>query len=75
MHRLTDSAAAAVALHFPWDATSDLGALRRHAEDLGLRIGAVNANLFQDPDYRLGSVGNPDPRSGARRCAICSSAS
>jgi len=61
VHRLTGSAPA-VALHFPWDATDDLGALRRHAADAGLRIGAVNANLFQDPDYRLGSVANPDPR-------------
>src|SRR5579859_1857120 len=61
VHRLTGSAPG-VALHFPWDAIADLGALRRHAEDLGLRIGAVNANLLQDPDYRLGSVANPDPR-------------
>src|SRR4029079_8519962 len=27
----------------------------------GLRVGAVNPNLFQDPDYILGSVTNPDP--------------
>jgi L-rhamnose isomerase/sugar isomerase len=27
---------------------------------LGLRIGAVNPNLFQDPDYKLGSVTHPD---------------
>src|SRR5262249_18481468 len=26
------------------------------------RIGTVNANVFQDDDYRLGSVANPDPR-------------
>jgi L-rhamnose isomerase / sugar isomerase len=67
VHRLTGSAPA-VALHFPWDATRDLGALHRHAEDLGLRIGAVNANLFQDPDYRLGSVANPD--AAIRRKAL-----
>jgi L-rhamnose isomerase / sugar isomerase len=59
VHRLT-GAAPAVALHFPWDAVDDLGELRAHAEVLGLRIGAVNPNLFQDPDYRLGSVTNPD---------------
>ncbi len=59
VHRLT-GAAPAVALHFPWDAVDDLGELRAHAEGLGLRIGAVNPNLFQDPDYRLGSVTNPD---------------
>jgi L-rhamnose isomerase/sugar isomerase len=28
----------------------------------GVRIGTVNANVFQDDDYRLGSVANPDPR-------------
>jgi L-rhamnose isomerase/sugar isomerase len=60
VHRLT-GAAPAVALHFPWDAVDDLGELRAHADGLGLRIGAVNPNLFQDPDYKLGSVTNPDP--------------
>jgi L-rhamnose isomerase / sugar isomerase len=59
VHRLT-GAAPAVALHFPWDAVDDLAELRAHVEGLGLRIGAVNPNLFQDPDYRLGSVTNPD---------------
>jgi L-rhamnose isomerase / sugar isomerase len=61
VHRLTGSAPA-VALHFPWDHVDDLGTLRSHAESLGLRIGAVNPNLFQDPDYRLGSITNPDER-------------
>ena len=60
VHRLTGTAPA-VALHFPWDAVDDLGALRAHAKARGLRIGAVNPNLFQDPDYRLGSITNPDP--------------
>ncbi len=61
VHRLTGTAPA-VALHFPWDAVEDLATLRAHAEGLGLRIGAVNPNLFQDPDYRLGSVTNADER-------------
>ena len=47
---------------FPWDHVDDLGALRSHAESLGLRIGAVNPNLFQDPEYKLGSVTHPDAR-------------
>ena len=59
VHRLT-GAAPAVALHFPWDAVDDLAELRAHADGLGLRIGAVNPNLFQDPDYKLGSVTHPD---------------
>jgi L-rhamnose isomerase/sugar isomerase len=61
VHRLTGTAGL-VALHFPWDQVDDLGALKTHAESLGLGIGAVNPNLFQDPDYRLGSVTHPDER-------------
>lgn len=61
VHRLTGTASA-VALHFPWDAVDDLSELRGHLEQLGLRVGAVNPNLFQDPDYRLGSITNPDER-------------
>jgi L-rhamnose isomerase/sugar isomerase len=61
VHRLT-GAAPAVALHFPWDAVDDLAALRGHLDHLGLRAGAINPNLFQDPDYRLGSLTNPDAR-------------
>jgi L-rhamnose isomerase / sugar isomerase len=59
VHRLTGTAPA-VALHFPWDQVEDLAALKAHAADRGLRIGAVNPNLFQDPDYRLGSITHPD---------------
>jgi L-rhamnose isomerase / sugar isomerase len=65
VHRLTGTAPA-VALHFPWDHVDDLGALRSHAASLGLRIGAVNPNLFQDPDYKLGSVCHPDERVRAK---------
>jgi L-rhamnose isomerase/sugar isomerase len=65
VHRLT-GAASAVALHFPWDAVDDLGALREHAAELGLSFGAVNPNLFGDPDYKLGSIANPDPAIRAR---------
>jgi L-rhamnose isomerase / sugar isomerase len=61
VHRLTGTAPA-VALHFPWDEVDDLGALRAHLDHLGLRVGAVNPNLFQDPDYRLGSLTNPEER-------------
>ncbi|MBS1676476.1 MAG: sugar isomerase [Actinobacteria bacterium] len=68
VHRLT-AAAPAVALHFPWDRVDDVGELRRHAESRGLRIGAVNPNLFQESDYKLGSVANPDPAVRARAVA------
>jgi L-rhamnose isomerase/sugar isomerase len=59
VHRLT-GAAGAVALHFPWDAVDDLAVLREHIAARGLRVGAINPNLFQDADYRLGSVCHPD---------------
>lgn len=61
VHRLTGTAGA-VALHFPWDRVDDFGALREHIEARGLKVGAVNPNLFQDPDYKLGSVTHPDAR-------------
>jgi L-rhamnose isomerase/sugar isomerase len=67
VQRLTGTAPA-VALHFPWDHVDDLSALRAHADALGLRIGAVNPNLFQDPDYKLGSIAHPDER--VRRKAV-----
>ncbi|MET8811159.1 L-rhamnose isomerase [Streptomyces sp. NPDC004549] len=57
-----------VALHIPWDRVDDYGALAAHAEKRGLRIGAINSNVFQDDDYRLGSVTNPDP--AVRRKAV-----
>jgi len=65
VQRLTGTAPA-VATHFPWDAVEDLAALRAHAAELGLSFGAVNPNVFQDPDYKLGSVGNPDPAIRAK---------
>src|SRR5829696_8258112 len=66
VHKLT-GVCPSVAIHIPWDKVDDYGGLRGHAESLGLRIGAVNPNLFQEPEYKLGSVCNPDP--GMRRKA------
>jgi L-rhamnose isomerase / sugar isomerase len=60
VHRLT-GICPSVAIHIPWDKVDDYGELREHAEGLGLSIGAVNPNLFQEEDYKLGSVCNPDP--------------
>ena len=51
-----------VALHIPWDKVEDYERLAKHAADLGMKIGAINSNVFQDDDYMLGSVTNPDPR-------------
>ncbi|WP_169082141.1 L-rhamnose isomerase [Paenibacillus sp. PL91] len=59
VHNLT-GLAPSVAIHIPWDKVDDYSKLRSHAEGLGLAIGAVNPNLFQDEDYMLGSVTNSD---------------
>ncbi|HWU07912.1 MAG TPA: L-rhamnose isomerase [Streptomyces sp.] len=56
-----------VSLHIPWDRVEDYTALNRYAGELGLRIGAINSNVFQDDDFKLGSVTHPDP--GVRRKA------
>lgn len=61
VHRLT-GLAPTVAIHIPWDQVDDYSKLRSHAENLGLRIGAVNPNLFQADEYMLGSVTNSDSR-------------
>jgi L-rhamnose isomerase/sugar isomerase len=55
--------APSVAVHIPWDkpADNDYDAMCQYAEDQGITIGAVNPNVFQDDEYRLGSLGNPDP--------------
>jgi L-rhamnose isomerase/sugar isomerase len=61
VHRFT-GAAPSVSLHIPWDKVEDYDALAKHAADLGVRIGMINSNTFQDDDYKLGSVCHPDPR-------------
>ena len=52
--------APSVALHIPWDRVDDYAKLAAHAADLGVRIGTINSNLFQDDDYRVGSLTHPD---------------
>ena len=58
-----------VSLNIPWDKTDDYDALRRHAEDRGIRIGTINSNVFQDEDYKLGSLTNPNERVRAKAIA------
>jgi L-rhamnose isomerase / sugar isomerase len=61
VHRFT-GVAPSVALHIPWDRVDDYGVLAVHAAEQGVRLGTINANVFQDNDYMLGSVTNPDAR-------------
>jgi L-rhamnose isomerase/sugar isomerase len=57
-----------VALHIPWDRVGDYEALAKYARDRGLALGAINANVFQDDDYKLGSVTHAD--RAVRRKAV-----
>ncbi|WP_031522134.1 L-rhamnose isomerase [Streptomyces sp. NRRL F-5123] len=57
-----------VALHIPWDTVDDYAGLAAYAGERGLSLGAINANVFQDDAYKLGSVTHPDP--AVRRKAL-----
>jgi L-rhamnose isomerase/sugar isomerase len=61
VHKYT-GIAPSMAVHIPWDKVDDYDDLAAHAKSNGISIGTVNANVFQDDDYRLGSVCNPDPK-------------
>lgn len=54
--------APSVALHIPWDKVDNYTALRKHAEEHGVRLGTINSNTFQDDDYKLGSVTHSNAR-------------
>jgi L-rhamnose isomerase/sugar isomerase len=70
VHRLT-GCCPSVAVHIPWDAVDDYAALRGFAEEQGVKIGAVNPNLFGDDAYRLGSICNPDAAVREKAIAHC----
>jgi L-rhamnose isomerase / sugar isomerase len=57
-----------VALHIPWDKVEDYGALRDYAADLGVALGTINSNTFQDDIYKFGSLTHVD--ESVRRKAI-----
>ena len=66
--KLTDAAkvneltglAPSVALHIPWDTVDDYAALKRFAADLGVALGTINSNTFQDDLYKFGSLTHVD---------------
>ncbi len=73
VHRLT-GCCPSVALHIPWDAVDDYGELRAFADGQGVRLGAINPNLFGDDAYRLGSLCHPDAEvraAAVRHCLDC----
>ena len=60
-----------LALHVLWDlpgGTADAAKVRRLADRYGIRPGSVNPNLFQNQEYKFGSICNPD--AAIRRMAI-----
>ena len=59
VHRLT-GLAPTVALHIPWDRVDDYTALSAYAQDLGVRLGTINSNTFQDDDFKFGSLTHSD---------------
>jgi L-rhamnose isomerase / sugar isomerase len=65
VHKFT-GVAPSVAVHIPWDRVDDYAGLAAYAAERGVAIGTVNANTFQDDDYKLGSVCHPDPQVRAK---------
>ncbi|MET4002214.1 L-rhamnose isomerase/sugar isomerase [Arthrobacter sp. UYCu511] len=57
-----------VSLHIPWDKVEDYDALTAYARDLGVGLGTINSNTFQDDDYKFGSLTHVD--AAVRRKAI-----
>lgn len=63
VHRFT-GCCPSVAMHVLWDfpgGRADVPAVQAAAREHGVRIGAINPNVFQDQQYKHGSFGNPDP--------------
>jgi L-rhamnose isomerase / sugar isomerase len=51
-----------VALHVLWDlpgGMKDVGEIQRLEKKYGVRAGSINPNLFQDAEYKFGSIANP----------------
>jgi L-rhamnose isomerase / sugar isomerase len=70
VHAVT-GVAPTLALHVQWDLPNglkDVLAVEKLAQRFGVRAGSVNPNVFQNQEYKYGSVGNPDP--SIRRMAI-----
>ncbi len=62
-----------VAVHVLWDFQpgQDPKAVAKLARKHGVKIGAINPNLFQDQDYKWGSFGHNDPAVRARALKHC----
>ena len=67
VHRHT-GLAPTVALHIPWDEADDFAKLGEHAASMGIGLGTINSNTFQDDIFKLGSLAHPD--AAVRQAAI-----
>ena len=70
VHRLT-GVTPTIALHVLWDlphGVNDVAELRNLEQRFGIRAGSINPNLFQDQQYKFGSLCNPD--AAIRRQAL-----
>lgn len=67
LNRLT-GLSPSIALILPWDEPEDWAALRQYCVERGIRIAVVSPTFFQAPEYKLGSLTNPD--AGVRRKAL-----
>jgi L-rhamnose isomerase/sugar isomerase len=70
VHKFT-GVAPTVAVHVLWDfpnGLADCETLSDYAKSLGVAIGAINPNVFQDREYAFGSITNEDP--AVRRKAV-----
>ena len=53
-----------IALHAQWDApegVKDTPKIDQLGQKYGVRAGSISPNVFQDQEYKYGSLGNPDP--------------
>ncbi len=63
VHRLT-GATPTLALHVLWDlphGLADVEQVQALERSTGLRAGSISPNIFQDQQYKYGSLCNPDP--------------
>ena len=63
VHRLT-GATPTLALHVLWDlpnGVNDVPGVQALERSTGLRAGSISPNIFQDQQYKFGSLCNPDP--------------
>src|SRR5882757_10326353 len=76
VHSLTGSCPT-LALHVQWDLPNGLknvSEVQALCKQFAVRPGSINPNIFQNQEYKFGSLGNPDPairRTAIRHILLC----